>query len=363
MSASCSPPDSESRARLLEGLSTAVVRLDSELKLIHMNPAAEMLFAASARQHDGQSISTLVGLGARLDRELERCAHEGHPFTEREVQIELHGGQRVTVDITATSVYDPESPPGVILELLQIDRHLRIAREEQLQSQFEATRQLVRGLAHEVKNPLGGIRGAAQLLERELPNEALTEYTAIIIREADRLRKLVDRLLGPNNLPKQCEVNVHEILEQVRSLTEAEAGSGVLFVRDYDPSIPAMLADPDQLVQAVLNIVRNAVEALDEKGVVTLRTRIQRQLTIGQRRNRLVVCVDVLDNGPGIPGEMLERVFMPMITDRPTGTGLGLSIAQNLVNQHKGMIECSSRPGETLFRILLPLKREHGDQS
>jgi len=222
---------------------------------------------------------------------------------------------------------------------------------------------LVRGLAHEVKNPLGGIRGAAQLLERELRCESLTEYTAIIVREADRLRKLVDRLLGPNNLPKQCEVNVHEVLEQVRSLTEAEAGSGVVFIRDYDPSIPAMVADPDQLVQALLNIVRNAAQAVEGKGAVTLRTRIQRQLTIGQRLNRLVVCVDVVDNGPGIPSDMLERMFMPMITDRPTGTGLGLSIAQNLIHQHKGMIECTSRPGETLFRILLPLEREYVEQS
>ena len=347
-------------SRLLESLSTAVVLLGPGLRLLHMNPAAEMLFGVSARQQVGHPVSTFAGFSPRLTQELERCASRGHPFTEHEVQLEAHDGRPVTVDIAASLLQVAETQVGLILELRQVDRHLRIAREEQLQAQFEAARQLLRGLAHEVKNPLGGIRGAAQLLEREFPSEELTEYTAIIIREADRLRKLVDRLLGPNDLPRTCEVNVHEILEQVCSLMQAEAGSEVSFVRDYDPSIPMLSADPDQLVQAVLNVVRNAVQALEGRGVVTLRTRIERQLTIGQRRNRLAVCLDVLDNGPGIPREMIERIFMPMITDRPTGTGLGLSIAQNLVRQHRGMIECRSHPGETLFRILLPLEDEHG---
>lgn len=351
---------SESAARLLDGLSTAVVQLDGELCLIFMNPAAEMLFGMSARQHVGHSVFALACFSPSLVQELERCASLGHLFTEREVHLELQGGRKAIVDITATRFMDAGIPRGLVLELRQLDRQFRIAREEQMNAQFESARQLVRGLAHEVKNPLGGIRGAAQLLERALPSADLSEYTSIIIREADRLRKLVDRLLGPNNLPRISRINVHEVLEQVCSLIQAEAGSGVTLVRDYDPSIPTLNADPDQLVQAVLNIVRNAVQALEGQGEVTLRTRVERQLTIGQRRNRLVVCIDVLDSGPGIPPEILERVFMPMISGRSGGTGIGLSIAQSLIHQHKGMIECASRPGETLFRIRLPLEDDNG---
>ena len=352
-------PDAASR--LLDGLSTAVVQVDAALCLVYMNPAAEMLFGMSARQHVGQSVSGLASFSPNLAREMERCVSAGHPFTEREVHLELQGGRKAIVDLTATLFAPSGAGAGLLLELRQVDRQLRIAREEQMDAQFEAARQLVRGLAHEVKNPLGGIRGAAQLLERALPSEELSEYTTIIIREADRLRKLVDRLLGPNNVPRISRVNVHEVLEQVCSVMQAEAGSGVALVRDYDPSIPMLNADPDQLVQAVLNIVRNAVQALGGSGEVTLRTRVERQLTIGQRRNRLAVCIDILDSGPGVPPEILERIFMPMITGRAGGTGLGLSIAQNLIRQHKGMIECSSRPGETVFRIRLPLEDDHGD--
>jgi two-component system nitrogen regulation sensor histidine kinase GlnL len=215
-------------------------------------------------------------------------------------------------------------------------------------------------LAHEVKNPLGGIRGAAQLLEQELESPELREYTGIVIREADRLRKLVDRMLGPNTLPRRRRCNVHEILEQVRALIAAEGRAKIVLARDYDPSIPPLWADPDQLLQAFLNIVQNAVEALDEGGVITVRTRVQRQCSIGPRRNKLVACVDVVDNGPGISQELMQRIFLPMITTRSKGTGLGLSIAQNLVNQHQGLIECSSRPGETVFTTLLPV--ETGDE-
>jgi two-component system nitrogen regulation sensor histidine kinase GlnL len=243
-----------------------------------------------------------------------------------------------------------------LVELLQVDRHLRIAREENLIAQQSTARALVRGLAHEIKNPLGGLRGAAQLLERELPDESLTEYTRIIIDEADRLQLLVDRMLGPNSLPNKRELNVHEVLERVRALVQGELPAAIRIQRDYDPSIPPLQADRDLLIQAVLNIVRNAVQALGESGVITLRTRTQRQFTIGSRRHRLVARLEIVDNGPGIPPELIEQIFYPMVTGRSDGTGLGLSIAQSLVNQHGGLIECASRPGETVFTLLLPLE-------
>ncbi len=348
-------PNRDMLGRLYEGLATAVVVLDGQLRLLLMNPSAEMLFGISARQHVGEPLSKMIGTDPGLIGELERCIHEGHTFTDREVNLRLPAGRKATVDLTVSATGESYLDSELLLELRQVDRRVRIEREEQLHAQYETARELVRGLAHEVKNPLGGIRGAAQLLERELSGAELKEYTGIIIREADRLRKLVDRLLGPNHLPKRRPVNLHEVLEQVRALVEAEAGDGVVFRRDYDPSIPPIQADPDQLVQAVLNIVRNAVEALSGRGVVSLRTRVQRQFTIGHRRNRLVARIDIVDNGPGIQKEMLERIFMPMISDRPSGTGIGLSIAQSLIHQHRGLIECSSRRGETVFTILLPL--------
>ncbi len=238
-----------------------------------------------------------------------------------------------------------------MVELTQLDRHLRIAREENLLEQHQVARQLVRGLAHEIKNPLGGLRGAAQLLERELVDEDLKEYTRIIIGEADRLRGLVNRMLGPNQLPQMRTCNIHQIVEHVRNLVAAEEHAELTLIRDYDPSIPDFRADPEQLIQALLNIVRNAAQALQGKGQIILRTRAQRQITIGQKRHKLVVRVDVIDNGPGIPDEMLETIFYPMVTGHAEGTGLGLSIAQSLVNVHGGTIECSSRPGHTEFTI------------
>jgi two-component system nitrogen regulation sensor histidine kinase GlnL len=263
----------------------------------------------------------------------------------------------MTVDCTVTPISEPQHKE-LLVELLHVDRHLRIIREENLLAQHQATRALARGLAHEIKNPLGGLRGAAQLLERELNNEALKEYTGIIIGEADRLQNLVNRMLGPNTLPQKRLINIHQVLEHVRSLVSAEAPPGVHIVRDYDPSIPELNADPDQLIQAVLNIVRNAVQAVGDHGEITLRTRTLRQYTIGQRRHKLVIRIDVIDNGPGIPPDMMESIFYPMVTGRPEGTGLGLPIAQFLISQHGGLIECASRPGFTTFTLLLPLESD-----
>lgn len=246
--------------------------------------------------------------------------------------------------------------------MLPRDRLLRITKEEAQLSKQETTKMLVRGLAHEIKNPLGGIRGAAQLLARELPEEHLKDYTEVIIEEADRLRNLVDRMLGSNKLPSLSMTNIHEVLEHVASLIEAECQGSIILVRDYDPSIPEVLMDREQMIQAVLNIMRNAMQALagqNELGLgrLTLRTRTLRQFTIGHIRHRLVTRIEIIDNGPGIPAELQNTLFYPMVSGRPDGTGLGLAITQNIISQHQGLIECESHPGHTVFSIFLPLEQ------
>jgi two-component system nitrogen regulation sensor histidine kinase GlnL len=343
--------------RIVESLSSSVLLFDRDLVLRYVNPAAEMLFQVSARHLLGQTASQLIQCpGGEIERDLQIALESGQPYSEREVLMPLHDGRQITVDCTISPVREPDGPVELLVELQQVDRQLRISREEQLLVQNQAIREIVRGLAHEIKNPLGGLRGAAQLLERELPDDSLYEYTHIIIDEADRLQLLLDRMVGPNRLPQRKKVSVHQVLERVRSLVQAESGNRVRFVRDYDPSIPDLYGDPDQLIQAILNIVRNAARAVGRYGRVILRTRVLRQFTIGSVRHRLVVKLDVEDNGPGIPPEILPSIFLPMVSGSQEGAGLGLSIAQSLVGEHKGLIECSSRAGQTVFSILLPLE-------
>ncbi|MDQ2694391.1 MAG: nitrogen regulation protein NR(II), partial [Pseudomonadota bacterium] len=305
----------------------------------------------------GTVFQDLAGGAVALVDGMRRCLKSGHPYTERELHLTLPGEHAITVDCTVSPIVEQDQVVELLVEVRQVDRQLRISREETLLAQHNTARALVRNLAHEIKNPLGGLRGAAQLLEREFTDDTLKEYTRIIIGEADRLRNLVDRMLGPTQPPAYLQVNIHEVLERVRTLVLAEIGDGIQIERDYDPSIPPLTGDAEQLIQAVLNVVRNAVQALDRHGLITLRTRIHRQCSIGPRRHKLVVRLDVIDNGPGIPDEIREKIFYPMITGRADGTGLGLSIAQNLVNQHGGLIECTSRPGETTFTLLLPLEK------
>lgn len=341
---------------VIEHLHTAVLLFDDGLRLRYLNPSAEMLLAASAARLLGTNAAHLLP-SKPLAGALAGALVSGHPFTERELVLELGADRRVTVDVTATPLTEP-GRRELLVEMTQVDRQLRITREEGLLAQTATTRVLVRGLAHEINNPLGGLRGAAQLLERELPNEALQEYTRIIISEADRLQNLVNRMLGPNALPKRQPVNIHEVLERVRHLVQTAVPEGVRIERDYDPSIPELMGDQDQLIQAILNLVRNAAQAVGEHGAITLRTRTLRQYTIGHTRHKLVIRVDVIDNGPGIPPEVMEAIFLPMVTGRPEGTGLGLPIAQSLINQHGGLIECDSQPGQTLFTVLLPIHPE-----
>lgn len=347
--------------RVLELMTTSVLVLDRRLHVHYMNPAAEMLFALSFRLARGQAYEALAGGADAMVDGMRRCLTTGHPYTERELHLMLPGERPITVDCTVSPMSEDESTPlELLVELRQVDRLLKISREEQLVAQHHTSRMLVRNLAHEIKNPLGGIRGAAQLLEGEFEDEALKEYTRIIIGEADRLRNLVDRMLGPNQLPNYRLVNVHEMLERVRALVQAESGGALVIERDYDPSIPPIVADADQLIQAILNIVRNAAQALEHQGSILLRTRVQRQFTIGQRRHKLVVRLDIVDNGPGIPDSLREEIFYPMISGRADGTGLGLSIAHTLISQHGGLVECASRPGETVFTLYLPLENNDG---
>ncbi len=343
----------------LEHISSAVVLLGTGQRVRYLNAAAQVLFGISARQITGSPLSVqLTPCSTHLVDAADHARLYGEPFTQREVVMEVSPGHRTTVDLTVT----PISRDDVVMELSQLDRRLRITREQNLINQNHATRELLRGLAHEVKNPLGGLRGAAQLLDRELETPELREYTQIIIEEADRLRTLVNGLLGPNARPEKRETNIHEILERVRQLVTAEAPEGVTFHRDYDPSIPLLHAEPNQLIQAVLNIVRNALESVGTHGTITLRSRTQRRFTIAERPHRLVVRLDIIDDGPGIPEHLQERIFYPMVTGRAEGTGLGLSIAQTLVHQHGGLIECWSEPGQTQFTLWLPLEADDDDE-
>ena len=342
---------------ILDNLNTAILLFDGELRLEYINPAGEMLFQLSSRNMLGHTANELVRCPLSFAKNhIARVMHSRQPFTERGVVLKLPEDREITVDCTAIPLSEGSGGPGVLIELQQIDRQIRISKEEQLLAQQKATADVVRNLAHEIKNPLGGLRGAAQLLQSELPDPSQKEYTQVIIEEADRLQNLVNRMLGPKKMPSYDEVNIHQVLERVRQLIEAEQGTAIQIVRDYDPSIPVLWADSHQLIQAILNIASNAAKALDADGRIIFRTRVQRQFTIGTKNRKLVLQTDIEDNGPGIPKDIQERIFFPMVTGRNDGAGLGLSIAQSLINQHGGLIECHSRPGKTVFSIYLPLE-------
>ncbi|MDI5933500.1 nitrogen regulation protein NR(II) [Halomonas kalidii] len=343
--------------RLMEHLTTAVLLLDGQLRLCWMNPSAEALLAVSLSRVEGIEFTSVVGSEEGIGEVLGKARDEFHPFTQREARLVV-GGEVLTVDYTVT----PLSADELLLEIEPRDRLMRISREEALLSRQETIKVLARGLAHEVKNPLGGIRGAAQLLERDLDDPGLREFTHIIVEEVDRLRDLVDSMLGPNRMTRHEPLNIHKVLERVRSLLIVEQ-PGVQIERDYDPSLPDLAGDEAQMIQAVLNVARNAVEAMTEAAIaeprLVLRTRARRQFTLGAERHRLVCEVAIIDNGPGIPEALRETLFYPMVSGRADGSGLGLSIAQSILHQHQGLIECDSSPGHTEFRLLIPLEKRH----
>ncbi|MDG1910878.1 MAG: nitrogen regulation protein NR(II) [Pseudomonadales bacterium] len=348
-------------------MNIAVLCVDHELNIRFINQSAESLLDISANRAINFSISELILNSEELESVLFDAIQIQNPYTQRRAVFKLYDGSSVTVDYTVTP-WQYDNWPRLVIELYPLDRFLRIDRDEAFRSHQQVTRQMVRGLAHEIKNPLGGIRGAAQLLARELPTAELQEFTDVMISETDRLTSLVDRLLGPKSLPEPVSTNIHRLLERVRTLIHMESNAVIEVDRDYDPSIPEVTVDPELLIQAFLNIARNAVQSLREveiqvaqsepswKPHLKFTTRTLRQHAIGQDFHRVVIKVDVQDNGKGVPENIRDQLFFPMITGRSDGTGLGLSIAHSIVHQHGGTIEFESEPGETIFSIILPLE-------
>jgi len=342
---------------IIENLSTAVVVLDHDLRVNTLNAAAEVLFEMSQRQANTIPIQSLLLGDTVLLTSLSRVQETGQALIEREVKIYIPNTGELLVDCSIKLVEALDEPAYILLEFTQLDLQHRVSRDESLHTQ----QQVLRGLAHEIKNPLGGLRGAAQLLERQLDSDDLKEYTAIIISEADRLQTLMTKMLGSHHQPERVDVNIHAILQRVRQLVSVEIDNKVVFKGDYDPSIPDLYVDFDQLVQVFLNIIRNAVQAFDsDNGMIVLRTRIQRNISIDQQYYRLGVCIDIEDNGPGIPDDLQESMFFPLVTGRAEGTGLGLYLVQNLIQRNNGMISCVSKAGKTIFSVTFPLEKHSG---
>ncbi len=351
---------------ILDSLHTAIMVIGSRLQIKHMNPSAETLFHFSSNRAINRNISQIIINEHELYDRLERSLITAHPFTIYETQIKIHNSTTINVDYSVSPLEYKADGQYLLLEFTPLKHIQRYSQEEALLSQHEASKSLIRGLAHEIKNPLGGLRGAAQLLEREL-DEKNKAYTQIIIHEADRLKNLVDRMVGPKEIPNMNAINAHKIIEHVRHLVNAELKEAtdhtksIKFTTDYDPSIPDLEADESMLIQVLLNITRNAVSAIDKEGIITFKTRARRNCTIGITTCPLVASIEITDNGNGVDNDLQEKIFLPMITGRADGTGLGLSIAQSLVQQHHGLIEFTSHPGETTFTILLPIQHQNGD--
>jgi len=340
---------------LANQLVTAVLILDNHLNICYLNPAAEALLIKSMYKLYGSHFDLIFAKTSITETRLQQLLTTGPEFTDSDIVIYFKEEHRFTAEITA-SIIEFERIPHVLLEFKQIDQQKQISLEVFQQQQWIAARDLIKGLAHEIKNPLGGLRGAAQLLNKEL-NEEQQEYTAMIIEQADRLTNLVDRLLGPNQLPQIQAYNIHSVLEKVYQVVSYSNEQNVQLHRDYDPSIPSIECDQEKVQQAVLNIVNNAIQAIDENNTITLKTRIASNKNINGQRIKLAVQISIIDDGPGIPTKIQDTLFYPMVSGRSNGTGLGLSIAQTLVNQHHGKLSCHSQPGHTEFIILLPLKQ------
>jgi two-component system nitrogen regulation sensor histidine kinase GlnL len=338
----------------LDLLATAVMLVDDGLNIMYANPAAENLFEMGARQLQGRDVPGLFTDAARLVAAIDHALANAGSFTEHDLELTVNGHATLHLTCCATPI-EEGNEQAVLLEFRPMDQRRRLDREEELLNRSQANRELIRNLAHEIKNPLGGIRGAAQLLQRELPRPQLAEYTHVIINEADRLQSLMDRLLTPHRLPQPRAFSVHEALERVKSVILAETPEGLAIERDYDVSAPEIHADMEQIIQALLNIARNAVQAMHGCGTLSFKTRVARQVIIARRRYRHALRIDIADTGPGIPEDLRERLFYPLVSGREGGSGLGLSIAQTFIAQHHGTIEFESRPGRTVFTIHLPV--------
>ncbi len=335
----------------LDYLATALIQMDERLRVHYMNPSAENLFEVSGKSHIGNTLQQIFSDVEQLTTAMQRAAANHDSYVEHDLILTTHTHNKLHMRCTVTPL--PEH--HLLLEFHPMDRPLKLAREEQILDQTQANRLLLRNLAHEIKNPLGGIRGAAQLLEQELDRPELHEYTQVIIQEADRLRSLMEKLLTPQGQSKHRLLSVHEVLERVRSIVLAEFTAGLVILRDYDTSLPMLLGDKEQLIQVMLNIVRNAAQAMQGQGSITLQTRIARKVTLFKRHHRLAITVQIIDNGPGVAPELQDKIFYPLVSGRSNGHGLGLTLAQDFVSQHQGIIEFNSEPGCTRFSVILPV--------
>jgi len=351
-------PDHAHRFAALDLLSTLAVVLNPQGGVVFANAALESAMGMSRRMLEGVEFAQYLAAPSMLRSGLQSADGQSYAALSFDTGLQRLAQEPLFVHVTVTSIDHTDLK---LVELWVLEQQARQDREERLVEQAQANKELVRNLAHEIKNPLGGIRGAAQLLEMDLESKELKEYTQVIIHEADRLQSLVDRLLAPHRHPHQlADLNIHEVCERVRSLVLLEYPKGLKIKRDYDISIPEFKGDRTQLIQALLNIVQNAAQVLGEMveagtAEITLRTRVSRQVTIGRQRHRLALELHVIDNGPGVPDHIKARIFYPLVTGRDGGTGLGLPLAQTFVQRHHGLIECESMPGRTDFRILIPL--------
>lgn len=341
---------------ILDNIVSATLILNESLCICYANPSAEQLFSQSAKRIINQPISNLIQHASMDLALLSQPLQSGQSITDSDVTFVVDG-KPLMLEVTVSPLsWNRELM--LLVEMRRIGQQRRLTQELNQHAQQQAAKLLVRGLAHEIKNPLGGLRGAAQLLERMLEDQSLTEYTQIIIEQADRLRALVDRLLGPQKPGKKERGNLHQILEKVRQLIELDGNRDLIFERDYDPSLPDIMMGPDQIEQALLNIVSNAAQILAHQphGEIILRTRTVHQANIHGQRHKLVARIEIIDNGPGIPIELQDTLFYPMVSGRDGGSGLGLSISQNLIDQHNGKIDVESWPGRTIFTIYLPIQ-------
>jgi two-component system nitrogen regulation sensor histidine kinase GlnL len=358
---SASPLTHFNTVELLDALATGVVVLDAQFCVVYANVGVQDLLGIGLNQARGRPFSALLVNAAELQALLRRSIEHGETCSAPELTltpVAAHHGERasVIVDATVTPLEGAITGRHLLLELADARVRAQLTRENELLARVDGRRLMARQLAHEIKNPLGGLRGAAQLLERELPNAQLREYTTVILRETDRLSTLVDTMLGSSRPPQLRPLNIHEVCEHVYRLVSSEAAPGVSIERDYDPSIPDASLARDELVQALLNLVRNALQAVARRGRIVLRTRTLSNVPMHGARHRLVACLQVEDDGPGVPEALRDSLFMPLVTGRSEGTGLGLAVAQDVVSRHRGLIEYESRPGRTVFSMLLPLE-------
>lgn len=353
--------ESVTTENLLDNLSTAVFVLDGNLTVQYANHAAQAVFERSLNLLIGCSFNQFIASSSLDFERFQNSMQYGEVYSDSEVSFKFIDGRHTQADVSVTSILENQDK-RLLVEIRLVEQQKKITQENHQWAQQQAARELVRGLAHEIKNPLGGIRGAAQLLGKQLPNEELKEFTQVIIEQSDRLTNLVDRLLGPNLRPNFDWCNVHQVLEKVCTLVRLDPSHNITITRDYDPSIPDVYLDQDMLQQATLNIVRNSVQVLSENldiiGEISVVTRIERQVIIHGDCFPLCVKIQIIDNGPGIPTELKNTLFYPMVSSKKEGSGLGLSISQTLIGHHRGKIEVDSWPGRTEFTLYIPIEKK-----